>query len=114
MQRTGTEEIKLRKDERCEDKLRRQTHRSRAFGSFFERNGLGTSYGKKQGRGKADVANLFFIHGSDDSDQQILAFFKSGHNLSAELTLGDPDVIFWSAIIRHEVKEAFVNVNLEG
>ena len=64
--------------------------------------------------GTAGVTNLFFIHGFNDCDQQILAVVKSTLNLLTEVTLGDLDIIFWSAVIRHEVKEAIVNVNLEG
>jgi len=65
----------------------------RAFRGFLKRN------------------SLLFAHGRDDGDQKIFTFIKSASDLTADVTLGDLNIVLRGAIWSHQIKESFVNVD---
>jgi len=52
----------------------------------------------------------FFVHGTNDSDQEILAFIEASLDIFAQVTFGELDVVLGSPVGRHEVEEAVINV----
>lgn len=57
---------------------------------------------------------LLFLHSTDDGDQEILAFVEAALDLLSKVTLGHLDIIFSYTVLRHEVEETIVNVDLSG
>lgn len=55
---------------------------------------------------------LFFSHGTDDGDQEILAIIKASLDILSEITLGNTDVILSNTLLSHEVKEAIIKIDL--
>ena len=55
---------------------------------------------------------LFFTHGGDNGNKEILAVVEVALDLLAEVTLGDTDIILGGTILSHQVEETVIDVDL--
>jgi hypothetical protein len=53
---------------------------------------------------------MFFTHGGDDGDQQVLAFFEVFGDLFTNFVVGELDIILGATIGKHQREETIVNV----
>ena len=60
-----------------------------------------------------DSTDLLFSHGTNNSDQEILAVIKTCLYFFAQIAVGNFNIILGSTILCHEVQEPVVNVDLE-
>lgn len=56
---------------------------------------------------------MFFAHGGDNGNKEILAVVEVALDLLAEVTLGDTDIILGGTILSHQVEETVIDVNLK-
>jgi len=54
---------------------------------------------------------LLLVHSADNGDQKIFSLVKVALDILSKISFGNLDIVFGSAVVSHEVKEAFINVD---